>query len=208
MGPRTRLMIVLAGLCWASAAAAAEPTPVPKTVEELIVTAPKTISELIVTAKLKCLAPDRIGNPGDRPKVVSSFPARGAVVRPGLVVVRVTFDQPMACSGRFLPRLPWPNPCPGGGQDMLLSFDRKTVRTACETGPDGHYGLSLNPTMEGDLFFGLGGLPAETYGLDFTTSAGPPVASVCAALAQDAWTVRQMEQRHRKLDCSAAPVIR
>src|SRR5258706_10088053 len=78
--------------------AGAAPKPAPAdgaTVSELIVTATKAVSELTVTAKIKCLQPDSSQYRTNRPKVVSSYPAKGAVVRPGLLVVRVTFDQPM-----------------------------------------------------------------------------------------------------------------
>ena len=110
----SRIVLGLAVLSWAPGALGAPATP---TVEELVVTAPKAIAELTVTAKLKCAEADRSGGARDRPRVVSTYPARGAVVRPGLVVMRVTFDQPMACSGRLAGLGPWVNPCPTGKQD-------------------------------------------------------------------------------------------
>ena len=186
-------------LALATSAVAAKPA----TLEELGVTAPTTIAELTVNANLKCAAPDPMGNPGDRPRVVSSYPARGAVVRPGLLVLRVTFDKPMACAGRFASHPAWPSPCSAGEQKMLLSYDRKTVRITCATAADAHYGLAANRELQGDVFLGVAGLPAQALALEFTTSAGPPVASVCGALAQDAWTVRQLAARGGKLDCDA-----
>jgi hypothetical protein len=87
---------------------------------------------------------------------------------------------------------------------MLLSYDRKTVRIACLAEPDSHYGVALNRDLDGEVFLGLPGLPAEARWFDFTTSAGPPVASVCEALAEDPETVRQLAERHRPLDCAAA----
>lgn len=201
---RTILAVAAAILALATSVAA-QPAAKPATVEELVVTAPTTIAELTVSATLKCLAPDKLGNPTSRPKVVSSYPARGAVVRPGLLVLRVTFDRPMACAGRFVARTPRPSPCSEGAQQMLLSYDRKTVRIACSTAPDGQYGVSVNRELQGDVFLGLTGLPAEEFGLDFTTSAGPPLGSVCEALAQDPETARQLARGGRKLDCAAAP---
>jgi hypothetical protein len=173
------------------------------TVSELIVTASKTVSELTVTAKLKCLAPDTNGGRADRPKVVSSYPAKGAVVPPGLLIVRVTFNQPMACDGGFVRDPPLENPCPGEGREMLLSYDRKTVRTVCIVAPNTRYGLAMSrDPVDGASFLGLSGLPSLPYRLDFTTSAEPVVASVCEALAQDAETARQIRAR-RPLDCAA-----
>lgn len=186
-------------------ALAAAPAAVPTTVEELVVTAAKEISALTVTGKVACLAPERMGNPGERPKVVSTYPARGAVVRPGLLVLRVTFDRPMACAGRFGPGPAGRSPCPTGEQKLLFSYDHRTVRIACAAAPDAHYALAANRELEGDVFMGAAGLPAEALGLDFSTSAGPLVTSVCEALAQDAETDRQLARAHRKLDCAAAP---
>lgn len=179
----------------------ARAAPPSGTVEQLVVAAPKTIAELTVTAKLKCETPARSPTSRDRPRVVSTYPARGAVVRPGLLILRVTFDQPMACSGRFKAHPPFPSPCPAGDQEMILSFDRRTVRTACSVTADGTYGVSLNRDLEGDLFHAVAGLPAESHALDFTASSSPPVESVCEALAQDAETGRQLARAHRKLDC-------
>jgi len=174
------------------------------TVSELIVEASKTVSELTVTGKVKCLAPDKAGERADRPKVVSSYPAKGAVVRPGLLVVRVTFNAPMACDGAFAGDPPLKDPCPGSPRDMLLSYDRKTVRTVCLVAPSAQYGLWLSQNPTEGSFIGLSGLPSLPYRLSFTTSAEPVVTTVCEALAADDETARQIRQR-RSLDCAAAP---
>lgn len=205
MRPGRGIGVAAAILSLAASASAAEQAARPTTVEELVVTAPTTIAELTVSANLKCVAPDQMGNPGERPRVVSTYPARGAVVRPGLLVLRITFDKPMACAGRFAAHPPWPNPCSAGEQTILLSYDRKTVRIACATASDAHYGVSANRELQGDVFLGVAGLPAQALALEFTTSAGPPVASACEALRQDAWTIGQVERAHRSLDCEAAP---
>lgn len=164
-------------------------------VSELIVTASKTVAELTVTAKIKCLGPDRMGERAVPPKVVSTFPGKGAVVRPGLLVVRVTFDQPMACEGALTHAPPLENPCPGLPQEMLLSLDRRTVRTVCVVAPDTQYGLWVSQDPTALSFVGLGGLPSQAYRLTFSTSAEPAVTSVCAAMAADEETARQIRKR-------------
>jgi hypothetical protein len=179
----------------AAAAPAPGPSEVP-TVSELVVTASKTVSELTVTAKIKCLKPDASPSRATRPKVVSSFPARGEVVRPGLLVVRVTFDQPMACEGLFTAAPPLRNPCPGDTQDMLLSLDRKTVRTVCLVAPGTEYGLWVTQDPTARTFVGLGGLPSESYRLSFATSSDAVVTSVCDAMIEDEETARQLRRRH------------
>ncbi|WP_372781084.1 hypothetical protein [Phenylobacterium sp.] len=171
------------------------------TVSELVVTASKEVAELTVTAKLACLAPDKLGGRAERPKVVSSFPAKGSVVRPGLLVVRVTFNQPMACDGAFTAAPPLENPCPGAARQMLLSYDRRTVRTVCVVEPNVQYGMWISQDPAAQSFLGLAGLPSEAHRITFSTSAEPPATSVCEALVQDLATAHQIRQR-RALDCS------
>jgi hypothetical protein len=172
------------------------------TVSELVVVATKTVAELTVTAKVKCLAPEPLPVHAQRPSIVSTFPASGAVVRPGLLIVRVTFNQPMACDGGFTSAAPLQNPCPGASREMLLSLDRKTVRAVCIVEANTDYGLwvSQDPTI--GSFMGLAGLPSEAHRLSFTTSSGPAVATVCEAMVEDAESARQVRQR-RPLDCSS-----
>src|SRR5215469_3331262 len=78
-----------------------------------------------------------------RPRVVATFPADGAVVRPGVVVVRVTYDQPMACDASFDGTSDLPNPCPGRWREVTLSQDRRSFRTVCEVKADTRYRLTL-----------------------------------------------------------------
>jgi hypothetical protein len=200
--------VTLAILAGGPASVQAAPAPrlgaADTTVSELIVTATKEVSELTVTAKLKCLEPERGAARAERPKVVSSYPAKGAVVRPGLLVVRVTFDQPMTCDGFFFRDAPRQNPCPDSPQQMLLSYDRRTIRTVCIVQPNAEYGLSLSEDPNAKSFVGLAGLPSLPYRLDFATSEGPAIATVCDALAQDETAARLIHEG-RGLDCAHAP---
>jgi hypothetical protein len=201
------VVLALAACALTPAVAAAPSKPAPtdaNTVSELIVTAIKSVSELTVTAKIKCLNPDSSFYRTSRPKVVSSFPAKGAVVRPGLLIVRVTFDQPMTCDGFFLADPPRQNPCPGSPQQMLLSYDRRTVRIACVVEPNAEYGLALSPDPNGKTFIGMSGLPSLPYQVAFTTSEGPPAATVCDSLSEDETTARQIRERHPQ-DCPGEP---
>ena len=163
-------------------ALAAAPTASPPTVVSgLEVTAPKLVEELIVQPHAKCL--DAVPDPGPLPRVVSTFPAAGSTVRPGVLVVRVTFDRPMTCSGflRDLPRLK--SPCPSSQQTMVLTFDRKTVRTVCIAEPSTAYHLAVGGGLKD--FVSLQGRPAQEVDLSFSTSDGPAVVSVPEALAED-----------------------
>jgi len=113
-----------------------------------------------------------------RPKVVQTFPAEGAMVRPGVIVVRVTFDQPMTCDASFYGRSDLPNPCPGRWRAVTLSKDRRSFRAVCEVRPDTRYRLVLRSFRN---THGLA-IPAEVA---FSTSGAAPVTSIRQALAED-----------------------
>lgn len=129
---------------------------------------------------------NKSGNPGcmpgskdkGRPKVVATFPADGAVVRPGVVVVRVTFDQPMACDASFDGVSDLPNPCPGRWREVTLSGDHRSFRTVCEVGPNMRYRLTLRSFRNSHGLMA----PAEAT---FSTSGAAPIATIRQALAED-----------------------
>lgn len=115
------------------------------------------------------------------PRLVSTFPAKGATVRPGLLILRLTFDKPMTCDGLLLADLPNLNPCPSPLEDPLFSRDRRTFLTVCRISRAQRYGLQLQG------FRSLTGHGVDPGELAFTTSDGAPVASVDEALGQDRW---------------------
>jgi hypothetical protein len=194
------------GLTLAAPAPTAAPTPgSPNTVSELTVTASKTVDELVVTPAKTCLKPKSSEHWVHGPKVVSTFPAKDAVVRPGIVVMRVTFDQPMACAGMFKDDPPLSDPCPGFKHQLLLSYDRMTVRTACVVEPGRRYGaLIRREADDSSPFLSLTGAQPQDYEFRFKTSEAEPVTTVCEALSQDEDTAREIRQR-RKLDCNHQP---
>jgi len=203
---RAAAAVSAAVLALLAAQALAAPKPdTGNTVSELTVTASKTVEELTVTAPKKCLTPLKGGAWWTRgPKIVSTFPAKDAVIPPGVVVLRVTFDKPMACAGAFGDDPPLHNPCPGRLQHMLLSYDRLTVRTACVVEPSTSYGAWISNTGDGADFISLTGASSSQYELRFSTSAAAPVTTVCEALTEDEDTAREIRKR-RQLDCSKEP---
>jgi hypothetical protein len=84
-------------------------------------------------------------NPADPerqpPKLVSSFPDTGRPVRPGIVILRLTFDQPMTCDGviRRVGGLAYP--CPLPLKSPMISRDRRTFLTVCKVEPGNMYGV-------------------------------------------------------------------
>jgi hypothetical protein len=193
MHPGVPLSFALVAASAAVAVAATEPAPETHrtpTVSELVVTPEKLLSELDVVAPKRCLPPKR--EPGaPTPKVVSTFPPQGGKVRPGLLIVRVTFDQPMSCSGFLARDAILPDPCPGGRQEIRQSYDRQTIWTVCLLQPRQQFGLWLNPNRgdagepQNTLFQSLSGRPVAPFRLVFGTTDGPLIATAADAVAQD-----------------------
>jgi hypothetical protein len=120
------------------------------------------------------------GSPASRrpPKVVATFPADGAVVQPGILVVRVTFDGPMSCDASFEGHSDLPNPCPGRWREATLSQDRRSFRTVCEVKANTRYRLTLHSFRNGR------GLATPAY-VTFSTSGSAPIGTIQQALAED-----------------------
>lgn len=123
-----------------------------------------------------CLA--RSATSRRRPQVIATFPAQGAVVRPGVVVVRVTFDQPMACDASFEGLSDLPNPCPGRWREVTISRDQRSFRTVCEVKANTRYRLTLRSFHNGH---GM----AVAAEVTFSTSGAAPIATIQQALAED-----------------------
>lgn len=142
-----------------------------------------SVSEIVVTPQAKCLTA-RPNLAARSPRIVGTFPADNAVIRPGLLVVRITFDRPMTCSGFLMDRAPLRSPCPLARQKMVLTFDRRTIRLLCETTANTTYGLRIGDEMF-HAFTSLEARPAAPQELTFTTNDGPRIEGVPEALAQD-----------------------
>ena len=108
----------------------------------------------------------------------------------------------MACEGHFDAAPPLPNPCNGAVQ-MLLSYDRRTVRTVCQVEAGRQYGFSLGQDPMAKTFIGLTGLPAMPARITFSTSSGPAISTVCEALAEDAEIAADLRRRDKA--CAIAP---
>ncbi|HEY3951602.1 hypothetical protein [Phenylobacterium sp.] len=169
------IVTILAAPPMAQAQAAGPPGVAPPT--------PQT-DELMVMPHAECLEPKR--DPlTPSPHVVSTFPARGSVVRPGLLYLRATFDEPMSCRGFFLAMARMHSPCSSERQAWVLSFDRKTIRTLCHTEPSNVYGVRMSIDLPGAQFVSLAGHAMDPYEFSFTTSPGPEVTTAHEAIDQD-----------------------
>jgi hypothetical protein len=162
------------------------------------------LDTLTVTAEAACLEP-KLDRFAPKPKIVSTFPKNGDMVRPGVLIVRVTFDQPMSCKGFFtaIPKLK--NPCPSGHQQWVLSFDRRIVRTICHVDGNVIYGVGVSDNPDA-TFLSLAGRPLEPFEFRFSTSIAAAVLTNGEALDQDPesrpptpeFTPLQLQEAHVK----------
>jgi hypothetical protein len=131
--------------------------------------------------------------------VVGTYPAQGAVVRPGYVVIRFTFNVAMSCDGVFFSMPSMQQPCGGTlRQVVTYSYDRRTIQMVCHVAKSARYGLRLNydPNFDADRlkyvtatrvnFTSLAGAPLKRFELSFSTSADAPLTTLKEALAAEA----------------------
>ena len=170
-----RILAGVALLVAQSQSAAAGPVVVP----------PAAVQELVVRPQPKCLPAENA--PAPAPKIVSVYPAEAQVVRPGYLVVRITFDRPMACSGFLVRFAELANPCPAQEQTFIWTFDHKTIRTLCMTRPGQTYGLAIGGGCSLP-FVSLDGQHAQPFAIRFRTSDSAGATSVQDALAADTET--------------------
>jgi len=193
----TMALIVGAMLPW-SAARADPPKPATDpaatTLSELLVLArrPATLSGVEVRAKAPCVLPRPHGEHEPPPRVVESYPSPGQTVPPGVMVLRLRYDQPMAsCPVKVLN-----DPDVGVARlaDKLAweSTDRRTLLFIVDVEPRQDYRLWMNTpwSFRTRLSFtktimSRYGTPAVPYRLDFSTSDAPPTETAQDVLRAD-----------------------
>jgi hypothetical protein len=114
------------------------------------------------------------------PTVASTYPAAGSSVDPGVLVLKVTFDQRMDPQAWRYAK--------GGGDypDCLakprLLADAKTFVLLCTTTSSRTYSVRFNEDGETTGFTGEGHRAATPFELTFTTMKGRPVSTLPDAL--------------------------
>ena len=112
---------------------------------------------------------------GPAPKLAASYPAAGQAVAPGVLVLSVTFDQPMSeehfgfgvqAGAEALQCLATPRLLEGGRTFILL----------CRTRPGTTYAVALAG------FASLSGARPEPAALTFTTTSGEPIRTLADAI--------------------------
>jgi hypothetical protein len=102
---------------------------------------------------------------GPSPKVVGSFPAEGAQVSAGVLVLKVVFDQAMAPDAWSYG--PAENrPLPSCLERPRLLADKRTTVLLCSVAAHTDYAVQINPTPQ---FASADGRAAKPYILHFAT---------------------------------------
>ena len=117
------------------------------------------------------------------PRVVSTYPAQGATVAPGVLVLRVSFDQAMfgqSWSYVTSPAGAYPD-CAAAPRRL---DDRKSFALICRTTGKTAYALWFNRTPYAN-FLNLGRRAATPFLLKFSTSDAEPVWTLQEAMKSD-----------------------
>lgn len=117
---------------------------------------------------------------GPGPKVIESYPADGATVPAGVVVLKLVFDQPMSADAwDFGPAdaVAFPSCL---AHPRLLT-DQKTFVLLCTAAPSTSYAVKVNPSP---VFASAGGRTASPFLMRFSTSDESATRDLHAALTQ------------------------
>lgn len=131
-------------------------------------------SLLTATAAASAAAPSPVAHPvsefvvpgGPPPKLVASFPAEGAQVGAGVLVIKLVFDQPMTADG-------WSYGQSQGGdfptclEKPRLLADKRTFALLCSVAAHKTYAMAVNAAP---AFAGANGRLAQPSLLSFSTS--------------------------------------
>ena len=126
------------------------------------------------------VSPVLILPPTNPPKMVSTYPAEGQTVAPGVLILKVAFDQQMSPSAWNYAPAPGVEPMDCVKTPRLLS-DQKTFVLLCRVLGDRDYGVTFNGQRAGG-FVNLGDNPAETAALTFKVNSDPPVTTLPRAM--------------------------
>jgi hypothetical protein len=113
------------------------------------------------------------------PAVVSTYPAAGATVKPGVLVLKLTFDQRMNPTAFRFDRAA--DRYPSCLARPRLLPDEKTFVLLCTVGPDGKFAMQLNGPGDGG-FVNLANQRATPMLLQFSTQDGLSLASMKDAM--------------------------
>lgn len=126
------------------------------------------------------VSPVLILPPTQPPNLVSSYPAQDETVAPGVLILKVAFDQQMSPAAWNYAPAPGAEPMDCVKTPRLLA-DQKTFVLLCRVLANRTYGVTLNAERAGG-FANLGDNPAHTAVLTFKVGADAPVTTVRRAM--------------------------
>jgi hypothetical protein len=115
----------------------------------------------------------------DLPAVVSTYPAAGAAIMPGAVILKVTFDQRMNPADFRFDRADASYPACLARPRLLP--DEKTFVLLCTVGPNGKFAVQINGPGAGG-FANLADQRATPLLLQFTTQDGASLSTIKDAM--------------------------
>ncbi len=121
------------------------------------------------------------------PKLTASYPAEGQAIAPGVLVLKVTFDQKMDPNGWSYAPASDGAPAPDCIKTPRLLKDGKTFVLLCRVTSGKSYKVALN--AQGAFALGQGGFAnpgqnlAQTQVLSFQVVKGDPVATIANAMS-------------------------
>lgn len=138
----------------------------------------------VATAQVRdeptAVSPVTVMPPTLPPKVVATYPAEGQTIAPGVLIVKVAFDQQMNPKA-------WNYGAAEGGEPPectktpRLLNDQKTFVLLCRVLSNRTYRVALNGERAGG-FANLGDNPAQSHVLTFQVVRGEPVTTIAGAL--------------------------
>lgn len=114
------------------------------------------------------------------PRLVASYPAEGQAVAPGVLILKLTFDQRMTATGFDIGAAPGAQALDCVKTPRLLN-DGKTFVLLCTALSAHSYALAFNAQPEGG-FQNLAEKRAAPVTLTFTTTNAEPIRSLSAAM--------------------------
>jgi hypothetical protein len=114
------------------------------------------------------------------PRLAESFPAEGQAIAPGVLVLKLTFDQKMLAGGFDITAAP-NGEAPTCLKTPRLLNDEKTFVLLCTTAPGKSYALALNAGGQ-EGFANIGRTRAAPATLMFSTTTADPVRKLDEAM--------------------------
>jgi len=126
------------------------------------------------------VSPVTVSPPTEAPKIVKSYPAAGQALQAGILVLTVTFDQPMVKTGFDFGSAPGAPPLHCLKTPRLLN-DAKTFVLLCTSEPHKSYNLTFNARPQGG-FENVAEHRAAPATLSFSTTDGDGAEDIHQAM--------------------------